>query len=308
MKTVFDTRMVAHIWAQQKQPHGRGGNLFFEGRTIYSYGKHFPIATFHTVKGKGTCVLFTTDGYSVSTTRHCSYVRRSIRPENPIFNVPKIMPAFEYGPDKTDSLYAHNKNWESYKQRIQEAHETMARSRSAHKIQWHAQKAMQIREEANRYAAFFGLPRRLKSPIVGKPFEKFMEEIRKKIKTMDAKNKKALAAKAKKQKETQEENIRLWRTGELSHMTIAPPNVLLRVNKTDVETSKGARVPVTEALRACRFVLNKKMAGETWHRNGERFPVGQFELDAIDADGNVRAGCHFIKWEEIARLLPALNL
>lgn len=48
MRTVFTNHMVAHVWAQQNQPHGRSGNgqFFFDGPTIYSYRRSYPIAHF----------------------------------------------------------------------------------------------------------------------------------------------------------------------------------------------------------------------------------------------------------------------
>lgn len=43
MKTVFSSSELPHIWAAQKQDHGRAqANVFFEGPKIYSYGHHLP--------------------------------------------------------------------------------------------------------------------------------------------------------------------------------------------------------------------------------------------------------------------------
>lgn len=44
--TVFDNDMVAHVWAQGKQSMGRShnGNFYFEAETLYSYGRHYPVA------------------------------------------------------------------------------------------------------------------------------------------------------------------------------------------------------------------------------------------------------------------------
>lgn len=69
MKHVFNTSEVAHIWAAQSQQSGRNaqGNFYFEGQTIYSYGRHFPIATI-----VGNDVLFTDKSYSNTTAKHIS--------------------------------------------------------------------------------------------------------------------------------------------------------------------------------------------------------------------------------------------
>lgn len=37
----MNNSMVAHLWANEKKESGKGSNLFFEGRSIYSYGYHF---------------------------------------------------------------------------------------------------------------------------------------------------------------------------------------------------------------------------------------------------------------------------
>lgn len=77
MKRHFDNREVCHVWAQQNQSEGYGSkkNIFFEGRTIYSYGRHFPMATFI----NPDLIMINSDSYSVSTTRHQSYVYRAIK-------------------------------------------------------------------------------------------------------------------------------------------------------------------------------------------------------------------------------------
>ncbi len=55
--------------------------------------------------------------------------------------------------------------------------------------------------------------------------------------------------------------------------------VVLRVDGDDVETSLGARVPLADAERAFRFAIAHRTKG--WHRNGEQFEVGHYQLDAV---------------------------
>jgi len=52
---------------------GKGSHLFIDGDTVYSYGHHFPIATWARDKS-GPLVYFTIKGYSVSTARHKSFI------------------------------------------------------------------------------------------------------------------------------------------------------------------------------------------------------------------------------------------
>ncbi len=70
-----------------------------------------------------------------------------------------------------------------------------------------------------------------------------------------------------------------------------------------METSKGAEFPLEHALRLLPFVRN----GQPYKHNGHSFHVGTFRIDEIDAAGNVTAGCHYIKREEIERIAATIG-
>lgn len=59
-------------WAQNTT----NGNLFFEGPTLYSYGKHFPLATH--LEGDDAYLL-NADRYSVTTAKHQTWVQSLVR-------------------------------------------------------------------------------------------------------------------------------------------------------------------------------------------------------------------------------------
>ncbi len=82
MKKVVNTNSVIQLWANQSQTEARNPNrsIFFEGNTIYSYGKHFAIA-----KHVGSEVLISTRKYSVTTAKHKGGVFRAVCRKNPIF-------------------------------------------------------------------------------------------------------------------------------------------------------------------------------------------------------------------------------
>lgn len=75
-----------------------------------------------------------------------------------------------------------------------------------------------------------------------------------------------------------------------------------------VQTSRGASVPVADAIRAIRLIYTVMAKQREWKRNWETCPVGQFQIDRIAANGDIHAGCHFIKWEEIAAIATALGM
>lgn len=79
------------------------------------------------------------------------------------------------------------------------------------------------------------------------------------------------------------------------------------VNGT-LQTSQGADVPLTHAIRAFRFIKLCRASGKAWHANGHSVRVGHFMVDWIDAEGNFKAGCHMFAWPEIERVAVALGV
>ena len=76
---------VCHVWAQQKQDEGRASRIFFEDKSIYSYGRHFEMARFI----DANTVFITTRGHSVSTAKHLSLVRGAVSHKT-VFQVPSF--------------------------------------------------------------------------------------------------------------------------------------------------------------------------------------------------------------------------
>lgn len=85
MKTVFENRMVAHVWAQQNQSEGRSNNsqFYFRDKTIFSYRDSWPLATFI----KDNELLLNTERVSVTTSKHLSYVRSALKNDVKIWHV-----------------------------------------------------------------------------------------------------------------------------------------------------------------------------------------------------------------------------
>ena len=77
MKTVFSGDMLFHVWAQNSQYEGRrsDGRVFFDGPTLYSYGRHFAIG--HVMPDGAT--LLNSDSYSISTSKHQGQARAAVR-------------------------------------------------------------------------------------------------------------------------------------------------------------------------------------------------------------------------------------
>ena len=95
MKKVFSSHsQLCHVWANQLQSEGRASAMFFDGPSIYSYGRHYEIAQFvETINGQKVCFI-NSNGYSISTSKHTRHVRASIPAGIPVFKVPFFSNSF----------------------------------------------------------------------------------------------------------------------------------------------------------------------------------------------------------------------
>lgn len=79
MKIVHSPDMVAHLFANRSQDTARnsGQTFYFNGPSLFSYGSHFVVA--HWLEtGAGAVLLWNSDSYSVSTSRHQGYARNAL--------------------------------------------------------------------------------------------------------------------------------------------------------------------------------------------------------------------------------------
>ena len=151
------------------------------------------------------------------------------------------------------------------------------------------------RKEANLFCERFGFTSRFE-PLPN------LEELKELAKLDQQKEKRKAAAREKKLLRESQETISKWLAGERVSIPYHIRDVYLRANGDEMETSKGARVPLDSARLAYRFAVSKRECG--WHRNGEQCPIGQFQIDEIRSD-YVIAGCHKVSWDEIDRFAKA---
>lgn len=134
----------AEAWRDQTGKHQSVGTVFYRGDTIYSYGRHFPMARLVPVAG-GVVVLVTTDGYSGSTSAHLGIVREAVK-EMTRFDVPKVLA-------KTPEEHAANFQGMHAAAKELDGRAERARDHGDH----YRKQAQGKRDMAKRYAKFFGL-------------------------------------------------------------------------------------------------------------------------------------------------------
>lgn len=282
IRKVYRPDMVAHLWANESQDEARNaqGNFYFSGATIYSHGSHFPIARIVRNKGR-RAVLLTTRGYSNTTAKHISIVRSACN-HLQTFRVADVL-----GSD-------HKARLASYKARFADRCKSYTAARSNKPAI--LESLQSLVNEANAYAEFYGLKTRMSMPANLEAMEAECRELAQKERERKQR------AQAKQEKEAQEDR-EAWLAGTGSYYPCSYGSpIRLRIVADNLETSRGAIVPLDHAKRAFKVVKACKDKGNSYQRNGHTVHLGHFALDSIDTNGNVTAGCHKIEWQEIERV------
>lgn len=301
---VFPNREIPHLWAHKTQADARNGtgSFYFTGATIYSYGSHFPIATHVTGVSRQIGILFTSEKNSVTTSQHMSAVRRSIPPDVRVFTVPNQ----HFGFSEAEDQYQHERNFKHYVDEVTENLSTCARARSSWKKEHCHEQAVELRKEALCYATFFGLA----DPSIEQIPDLDSEQMQKiKAREADASARKAAETKHKREEDRLrwQQTAEQWRRGEYHHYLPYDLPTMLRIEGHEVVTSRGARFPIVHAKRGLALVRAVIARGEDWRRNGKNCRLGHYQLDWIEANGTVHAGCHVVAWDEIERIASEIE-
>ena len=293
MNTVFSSHSeCAHLWASQSQYEGRAGNIFFEGDTVYSYGRHFPVARF--APEFGEIVLFTDRGYSNSTAKHKSIIRAAIPDSYQIVYCDDPSRPASHNLDiwarRVERLrvdFAAKKNKQG---RAKLANEIFANSRAAIaycdalKIDAPGFTCSTTDEDDSReYGAIAAREREAKAIIRRAEYEK----------------KAALDA---------SERLALWQAGEhVPQTNFNYCDTVLRLKNDEIQTSRGARIPVTDALKIYPLLDRAKRTGNKLEAGLHNINLGAYRFNSFDGNTLV-VGCHSIAWGEIEKMAIQLNL
>lgn len=289
MKKVVSSKMVAHLWAHQTQSEARNaqGSMYFEGDTIYSYGSHFPIARHY----KGV-VLFNAGNYSVTTSKHQSYTLSSVNHKT-VISVVRL----------DDDSFSINENFKYFESKIKEFSQKAIRARSEWTVNHWWASAHRICENANAYSKLMKRTRKFSVPDT--------ETVKAAIVKAKARDK---VLKAKLTRENAEK-MKAWENGDkiykdkILHLPYPyGASVCLRLkDEKTVETSQGAEFPLVHAKRIYAFIKKCMETKTPFQRNGERVSIGVFQIDRVSINGDVKAGCHNVKFDAIKRFAEKMG-
>jgi hypothetical protein len=293
MKTAFSSHSeVAHIWATQSQALGRASRVFFEGEVIYSYGHHFPVARF--APEFGDIVLFTSRGYSSSTGKHKSLIRAAI-PNS--YNV-------IYCDDPTRGADHNLYKWECEINRLRRDFAAKTHKISRGNI---AVELFKTCESAAIYcmALKIAAPEWVNESNDEMTARDYVYELAK------AREIKKAAARAEYEKAMgleAAERMALWAIGEnvysggFQYLPTA-----LRIKGENIQTSRGANIPVSDALKLWPLLLRVKQSGKTLEAGLHSINLGAYRFNSFDGDTLI-VGCHQIAWDQLEKMAIQLNL
>lgn len=294
MKRVFKTDDIAHMWVHQQQNEARnpGGNFYYENESIYSYGRHFPIAVLSKAPG---VVYFTTRGYSNTTAKHVHMVR--------------------YAASHKTLIYCHNpfsaaqgnhgENLQDFENRAKNIAFNLPTSRKPEK---YLNEIAGVRAAFQMYVDHFKIKKtRYKSFVYlfieskdggTKATEKERKAIEKRRKEDE-----------KRERERQAKDLENFRTFESQRMWTRTDRDYLRYNKATkrVETSQGIEMPTEAAKRFYKWIKSTVKAGGC-DGNCKEEILG-YTVQIVNADF-IKIGCHVIhtdEYEAIAALLKWNN-
>jgi hypothetical protein len=290
MKKVLNADNVAHTWANQQQDEARTPNnsFYFYNKTIYSYGSHFPIAK-HATNSKGeTAILFTTRGYSNTTSKHIAVVKRST-------------------PNKESIIYCNNPantandNLIYWNREIDNIYTSLAKAKKPEK---YLLELSQLKDTIVKYCNFMEVE--IPAPILLKL------EITSKAEIIEIVQKEqAIKAEqeAKKEKEQQKEiNKQLKKFRAFERFNLYSKFSYLRYNTITerIETSQRIEIPVKLALvfyKAIKTALNTKELNTEILDN---LKILDYKVKNLQKDF-IEIGCHKIEMKEINKIAKSLN-
>jgi hypothetical protein len=271
MKKVFsDQSKVAHLWANKEQDEATnsGRSFFFNRETIYSYGRHFPIAKHVQDQAGNDYILFTERGYSNTTSKHISITRGACRNSEVVFC---------YNPDN-----GHESNFKYWFDEIEAEINKLAKAR---KPEIYLNNIEYVATKVKRYSQFTGanIPINLIEAMKITDKDQYAGYQESRIEQAKQAQKKAEIE----LKKRHEEELEKWLNFETSRLYLNNGSDYLRVNPENdrVETTQAVHIP-NEIAR--RLWLSIK---ENTIKVGDK--ILNYRIDK--ADKIVKIGCHTFK-------------
>lgn len=307
IKTVFtDVNTIAHKWYYRQQYSATNSrNFFFEGKTIYSYNRSFPIAEHAENKRGEKAVLFTLRTYSNTTAKHIRTVRAAIPYDANIIYC-------WLGLDK-------DRNFEKWDSQL---NCMVDRLKKAKKPELYIEIIDAIRAKVEKYAAYFDYKIPPKLLAIFELADKGKEGLADYNNKVIELQKKELASRKRRESKIRKENkkqwdiaVNKWRNFEINRMPYIAGFTnnfyMLRLNKKTqrIETSGGVEIPVKCITKLYPLVKELRAnGGYNFQSDGAKlYQVLDYQLKQV-TDKYIVIGCHYIETAEYEAIAKDLQL
>lgn len=308
IKRVFSNgRMVLHLWANQSQDSARSSNVFFQGKSCYSYGYHYELGRLVQYNGV-TVAMINGAGYSNTTAKHILWaqgaashmVTLKATSSSELNNVKKAL--LEEQGFIVDQLFKHFSSrsfWseEQWREDSWLASQVKDFNEKATKLK-HKDLCLNVTQDfIDLYNEHIKLALQREKELE----EKFNspEEVKRREEKKQREEAKRIEDHKAKIEEAKKE-LDQWLNNEKSSIGYSVQSLLglntqlIRVTGEEVQTTGGASVPLSHALRLLRLIESGKA------KSGDR--IGHFTFNELD-NGIVRIGCHRISLTEAQKVL-----
>jgi hypothetical protein len=290
IKRVFSNPSdVLHLWANQSQTDARSKTAYFNGVSCYSYGSHYELGRLVQYKGQ-TVALVNARGYSHTTSKHISFAWGAvshmlrIKHDGTAWDVRAALVQTQGKlVDELMGLFSQRSFWSLYNPFEENDYGMEGSIREFNKLCLQLGHAELTLDTTNEFKA---LVKAHISKCVARQAE--LKNIKASPEYHAKMQAKALAKNAA--------DIQRWRLGGIATngvRSIRP--MLLRIQGDNVNTSSGATVPLSEALRLLRTVESGIA------KDGDS--VGSYTFNRSNSDGTVTIGCHTIAIDEAKAVL-----
>jgi hypothetical protein len=285
MKTVYSSnRELVHIWANNDDSsvNKRAYSISCQFDRLYSYNTCIAEIV-------GDSVIFNNHSYSNSTSKHQSLARSAIHGKNKIWlDIPRYdLRSLRFTQGDFDELV------------VKSAHvkigDLLVKAERARKNgDFYNAEAFNIAENIRLYAKLLDLNY---EPLDLSQYQKTALEIDRARKAQEK------IRKAERAKE-QAEDLEKWRAGEdvRSYFEVTA----LRIKNDEIETSRGAKIPLEHAIRAYP-ILKRLHNGEAHDLGHHSIKLGHYTVNRVEKNDLI-VGCHKIPFSEIYAMANQLNL
>lgn len=286
----MNSREVFHLWAAQRRPRAKSGNVRFEGLVMFSYAE--PIGV---LLGDNR-VMLSKRRFSNTTSGHQSLAGSAVHHMERVYA--PVLPRHE----GQNLDFVHMENDRTWMQRVELLRkEYLANKRLRSRLS-DIESNLAARDA---YSAFFGLGwTRPSMDELDKQLEVEALRMREWAKVIQRQEKERAEARAKEQAEALVD----WRNNVARHYPHFEVTALrLSKEKTHIETSRGASVPVEVAPWLWRAATRCKTHGIEYTPAHSERQVGDYRLTMIHPDGTLVVGCHTIPFSELELIAERLG-